>query len=177
MCHAWENQANKVWGGYFQMKLKSMTAVEIKSLLQILRLDIQWRPWSEAIFRDRYWYPLNSVLRKFQHDWCRYWFQGLCILTCFSPALQCYTHWKHQKIFRFSDVFRGYSNAALDWNGLIDLRSGSRAATTSKMELFVWIVCKGFQLLSIVTKSSIFDVAAALDLSVNLVHAIFLFAF
>ena len=52
MCHAWENQANKVWGGYFQMKLKSMTAVEIKSLLQILRLDIQWRPWSEAIFRD-----------------------------------------------------------------------------------------------------------------------------
>ena len=40
---------------------------------------------------------LNSVLRKFQHDWSRYWFQGWCILTCFSPVLWCYTPWKHQK--------------------------------------------------------------------------------
>ena len=131
MCHTWEDQTNKVWADYFQKKLKPMTQVKIKSLLEILRLDIQWWPWSEAIFRDRHWHRLNSVLTKFQHGWSRYWFQGLCILTCFSPVLQCYTPWKHQKTWRFSGVFRGYSNATLGWNGLIDLRSGSRAATTS----------------------------------------------
>ena len=27
--------------------------------------------------------------------------------------------WKHQKIFRFSDVFKGYRKATLDCNGLI----------------------------------------------------------
>ena len=88
---------NKVWADYFQKKLKSMTQVEIKSLLEILRLGIQWWPWSEAILRDRHWHRLNSVLTKFQHGCSRYWFQGLCILTCFSPVLQCYTPWKHQK--------------------------------------------------------------------------------
>ena len=173
MCRTWENQTNKVSASYFQMKLKSMTRGMIKSLLEILRFDIQWWPWSKAIFRDRYWNILNSVLRKFQHDWSRYWFQGLYILTRFSPVLRYYTSWKHQK----TSVFRGYSNVTLGWNGLIELRSGSRAATTSKMELFVSTVCKGFRRLPIVTKSSIFDVATALDLSVNLVQAILLFTF
>ena len=65
--------------------------------IEILRLDIQWRPLSEEIFRDRHWHRLNSVLRKFQHDWSRYWIQGVCILTRFSPVLQCYSPWKHQK--------------------------------------------------------------------------------
>ena len=41
-------------------------------------------------------------------------------------------------------------------------RSGSRAATTSKMERFV-IIVNGFQPLTIITKRSILDVAAALD--------------
>ena len=41
-------------------------------------------------------------------------------------------------------------------------RGGSRAAVTSKMELFV-IIVNGFQPLTIITKSSILDVAAALD--------------
>ena len=41
-------------------------------------------------------------------------------------------------------------------------RGGSRAAATSKMERFVRIV-NGFQPLTIITKRSISDVAAALD--------------
>ena len=42
------------------------------------------------------------------------------------------------------------------------LRSGSRAAATSKMERFV-IIVNGWKLLTIITKRSILDVAAALD--------------
>ena len=42
-------------------------------------------------------------------------------------------------------------------------RDGSRAAATSKMERFV-IIVNGFQPLTIITKPSILDVAAALDL-------------
>ena len=42
------------------------------------------------------------------------------------------------------------------------LRGGSKAAATSKMELFV-IIVNGFQLLTIITKCSILDVAAVLD--------------
>ena len=41
-------------------------------------------------------------------------------------------------------------------------RGGSRAAATSKMETFV-IIVNGFQPLTIITKRSILDVAAALD--------------
>ena len=47
------------------------------------------------------------------------------------------------------------------------LRGGSRAAVTSKMERFV-IIVNGFQPLTIITKSSILDVAAALDPPLNL---------
>ena len=41
-------------------------------------------------------------------------------------------------------------------------RGGSRAAATSKMERFV-IIVNGSQLLTIITKRTILDVAAALD--------------
>ena len=44
----------------------------------------------------------------------------------------------------------------------IQRRGGSRAAATSKMERFV-IIVNGFQPLTIITKRSILDVAAALD--------------
>ena len=40
-------------------------------------------------------------------------------LTHYSPVLLFYTPWKHQKIFRFSDVFRGYRKAMPGCNGLI----------------------------------------------------------
>ena len=33
---------------------------------------------------------------------------SLLILTRYSPVFFIYTPWKHQKTFRFSDVFRGY---------------------------------------------------------------------
>ena len=42
------------------------------------------------------------------------------------------------------------------------VRSGSRPAAASKMERFV-IIVNGFQPLTIITKRSILDVAAALD--------------
>ena len=45
-------------------------------------------------------------------------------------------------------------------------RGGSRAAATSKMERFV-ITVNGFQPLTIITKRSILDVAAALDPPLN----------
>ena len=44
------------------------------------------------------------------------------------------------------------------------IRGRSRAAATSKMERFV-IIVNGFQPLTIITKRSILDVAAALDRS------------
>ena len=43
-----------------------------------------------------------------------------------------------------------------------ECRGGSRAAATSKVELFV-IIVNGFQPLTIITKSSTLDVAAVLD--------------
>ena len=43
-----------------------------------------------------------------------------------------------------------------------ECRGGSRTAATSKVELFV-IIVNGFQPLTIITKSSTLDVAAALD--------------
>ena len=46
--------------------------------------------------------------------------------------------------------------------GKADIRGGSRAAATSKMERFV-IIVNGGKPLTIITKRSILDVAAALD--------------
>ena len=48
-------------------------------------------------------------------------------------------------------------------------RGGSRTAATSKMELFV-IIVNGFQSLTIITKCSILDVAAVLDLPLEDVY-------
>ena len=39
-------------------------------------------------------------------------------LTNYSPVLLFYTPWKHQKTFRFSDVFRVYRKATPGCNGL-----------------------------------------------------------
>ena len=52
-------------------------------------------------------------------------------------------------------------------NGHTNFRGGSRAVATSKMECFV-IIVNGFQPLTIITKHSIVDVAAALDPPLNL---------
>ena len=54
-------------------------------------------------------------------------------------------------------------------------RGGSRTAATSKVELFV-IIVNGWQPLTIITESSILDVAAVLDppLSTNLMYVFLL---
>ena len=49
------------------------------------------------------------------------------------------------------------------------VRGGSRAAATSKMECFA-IIVSGFQSLTIITKHSILDVAAVLDLPLIVWH-------
>ena len=49
------------------------------------------------------------------------------------------------------------------------IRGGSRAAATSKMECFVTIV-NGWKSLTIITKHSILDVAAALDSPLRIVE-------
>ena len=48
----------------------------------------------------------------------------------------------------------------------MNTRGGSRTAATSKMECFV-IIVNGWKPLTIITKHSILDVAAALDPPVN----------
>ena len=49
----------------------------------------------------------------------------------------------------------------------LSFRGGSRTAATSKMELFV-ITVNGWKPLTIITKSSILDIAAVLDPSLSL---------
>ena len=51
-----------------------------------------------------------------------------------------------------------------------NFRGGSRATATSKMECFV-IIVNGFQPLTIITKHSILDVAAASDPPLNFVDS------
>ena len=66
-----------------------------------------------------------------------------------------------------------------NWNFFISeilCRGGSRAAATSKMECFV-IVVNGFKLLTIITKHSILDVAAALDPPLLCYHSLKVFLF
>ena len=47
---------------------------------------------------------------------------SLRILTHYSQVLLFYTPWKHQKIFRFSDDFRGYRNATPGSNRLSEFK-------------------------------------------------------
>ena len=76
--------------------------------------------------------------------WLVYAEQSKCIVSKF----QGYNRWKTDIVTSFSSKNR--------------IRGAFRAAATSKKEYFVIIVI-GFQPLSIITNSSILDVAAALD--------------
>ena len=49
----------------------------------------------------------------------------------------------------------------------MEVKGGSRAAAASKMERFL-IIVKGWKPLTIITKRSILEVAAALDLPLNI---------
>ena len=53
-------------------------------------------------------------------------------------------------------------NRKQDQQATEETRGGSKTAATSKMEVFV-IIVNGFEPLTIITKCSILDVAAALD--------------
>ena len=71
----------------------------------------------------------------------------------------CVCHIKKIHLFWQVIAFFCYVAIKISHN---DIRGGSRASATSKMECFV-IIVNGFQPLTIITKHSILDVAAALD--------------
>ena len=48
-------------------------------------------------------------------------------LTHCSPVLLIYTPWKHQKTFRFSDVFKGYRQAKPGCNGLKSVKNEKKS--------------------------------------------------
>ena len=62
-----------------------------------------------------------------------------------------------------------YSSTLILDNQLLIAEAGSRTVTTSKMEPFV-IIINGWKALTIITKHSILDVAAVLDLPLNCVE-------
>ena len=74
-------------------------------------------------------------------------------------SFQCYISIALENIrnLTFSDVLRGIETYRWD-----QIRGGPRAVATSKTERFV-IIVNGFQPLTIITKRSILNVAAALD--------------
>ena len=80
------------------------------------------------------------------------------VLTHSVPLVSLFMHWKYLKL-SFFDVFIG---------------GGSRTAAASKIELFV-IIVNGWKLFTIITKSSILDVAAGLDPPLQpLAHSVYL---
>ena len=64
----------------------------------------QWKPVFSHILGCNPFSPLRNMF--------------LCTLTHYSPVLLFYTPWKHQKTFRFSDVFRGCRKATAGCNSL-----------------------------------------------------------
>ena len=74
---------------------------------------------------------------------------------------------------QFSWSLQGSKSAVTMRHVSIESRDGPRAAATSKVERFV-IIVNGFQPLTIITKRSILDVAAALDLPLELILSLFL---
>ena len=74
-----------------------------------------------------------------------------------------------QTIFFYKNIFTSYEQYLFAFlfsekrkKTRTDHRGGSRTAATSKMELFV-IIVNGFQPLTMITKSSMLDVATVLD--------------
>ena len=81
-------------------------------------------------------------------------------MTIKNPILST----NHPKVLLSLEGKIHLSNSKLitETGGMASIRGGSRAAATSKMEHFV-IIVNGFQPLTIITKCSTLDVAAALD--------------
>ena len=80
---------------------------------------LQHRKWS-SLWRVNSRKPLQTIVTKSSIlDVVAALDLDLRSINPFQPSVACYNHWKHQKTFRFSDVFRGYSIATLGWNELI----------------------------------------------------------
>ena len=74
-----------------------------------------------------FWGPALKLIKN--SGVCRIGFQ--IILTYFTPRFHFYTLWKHQKTLSFPDIFKGYKNGKLAWNGLISSSGGTRALQCS----------------------------------------------
>ena len=84
--------------------------VVIANNLLLLYFDSSYCSNQEMIFSNQ---------RRLRNGQNMLHFLITCIsLTHFNLVLHCQTPWKHQRNVRFSDVFRGYSNATLGSNGL-----------------------------------------------------------
>ena len=68
-----------------------------------------------------------------------YFLVSVCLLrlTLYRPMLLFHTPWKHQKTFRFSDVFRGYRKATPGCNGLNNILSTLSQAIIASVSKFV----------------------------------------
>ena len=112
----------------------------------------------------------------------KYNIRTLPLLFCVSTVVSLYGHQMSivkqfytntikfkigiKRSLNFSDFLWQAIFKILYMNGA-NVRGGSRAAATSKMERFV-IIANGFQPLTIITKRSVLDVAAALDPPLNI---------
>ena len=74
--------------------------------------------------KKRLYLTLLTVEGKFYTNFnlvsCQSFLVTYALLTHYSQVLLFDTPWKHQKNFRFSDVFRGYIKAAPGCNGLTE---------------------------------------------------------
>ena len=61
---------------------------------------------------------IRRVINMAQIKKYKLWAWAYFLLTHYNPVLLFYTPWKHQKTFRFPDVFRGYRKATPGCNGL-----------------------------------------------------------
>ena len=89
-----------------------------------------------------------------------------------SKIAQAFRNAQTKQASFFGLVSNASNNQNLQMMNPVTLRGGSRAGATSKMECFV-IIVNDFQPLTIITKRSILDVAAALDPPLTLTGRIF----
>ena len=109
---------NDSYGQFFLRKIFRGNLSKAVSVSELLHLDFLVNFSSEDIgFKGK----VTRKLAKF----CEF-FNGQILskiliymyLTHFSPVLLFYSPWKHQKTFKFSDVFRRYRKAVPGCNGL-----------------------------------------------------------
>ena len=73
---------------------------------------------SKVISKVVYFYLKNGSFKAIETEKLLHRLNEDRLVTIYTPMLLIYTPEKHQKTFRFSDVFRGYRQATPGCNGL-----------------------------------------------------------